>query len=563
MRILESDFKRTEDHIDSPDGRTDAAQYLGPDQPYLDMTKSSFVATLTPKSTAYLNYNGNDNEKSDGILRESDPTGYVLREYVDVTSPGSVVVEENNVNYVNVSNETHQHKSTSLGNSTHYDQLQFQEECSAKTNNSTPAASTDQSHIGRDCPFGGLPAAHLTLRQATHTGWLIQPRKYLPVKRYYAGVLDGWLLLYSSGEASIRPSSCYALRHCSWTDSQDGNDKYRLTLITDSSATKKKKRNFQMNSPRDLQDWVIAFTETKPAACLNLFGTRKLPTPPPIQIESNLPTSQSVESISESSTASTISLEADPNKPISDPTMTSPKTENKPRQKVEEIYEEPVELLASLNRLKRQQMTTPPAIVVSQEYDIPKPHPRPVNPPVPLPSVTESPPTITEPSKVADSFEEIKSKVAAQLLANNNPNQSPIRVKSESPNNDATPARRRRSDMRSWLYRISRRGRRSFIHVVTKSASRNPINSSKKDLRIEEESAIGVDEAASENTSQSRKGGKVNQIINQLEANGHRAPMFRMAINRTKGSKWGGGGSKKPSMGDEHNYEPVAVVTAS
>lgn len=545
MRILENDFQRTEDHTkDAPDG-AEPAQYLGPDQPYLDMTKSSFV-TSTPKSTKSGNYNRNDSHNHEDAT-EVDPNDYVLREYVDVTSPGAVIVEEDNVNYVNVSDESHQQKSVSLGNSTHYDQLQFEEWTAHRT--STPAP-TDQSKVVPECPFGGLPAAHLSLRQASHTGWLTQPRRYLSDKKYYAGVLDGWLLLYSSGEASIRPSSCYALRSCSWTQSKDENDKYRLTLSTD-STTKKKKRRFQMNCQKELDEWVTAFTETKPAACLNLFGARKLPTPPPSsQTESNEAASPSMDSLSGSSTASTISLEADPNK-----SALSPKIYVNQRQKAEEIYEEPVELLASLGRLKREQIPAPVNVVVSQEYDIPKPKPRPVNPPQDVPAITETSPSVEEPPKPGDSFEEIKSKVAAQLLVNS-PNQSPIRKKSEQ---EPAPARRRRSDMRSWLYRLSRRGRRSLIHVVTRSTSRSTVSTKNEDLRIDEELPAGTDTS---NSNASRKGGKVNQIINQLEANGHRAPLFRVAINRSKVSRWGGN-KKASGNGDEHNYEPVAVVTTT
>lgn len=559
MRLLEQDFKRTKDPADAPDGRLEPAMYLGPDQPYLDMTKSSFV-TSSPKALPINNDNETNNQSTDDATT-IDANETIFSEYVDVNTTS--VVEEDNVNYVNgsVSNATHQQKSTSLGNSTHYDQLQFQEWPADSTTSSS--AAPDSSSIVNECPYGGLPAAHLSLRQATHIGWLTQHRRYLTAKRYYAGVLDGWLLMYASGDAAIRPSSCYALRRCSWTDSQDSNDKFRLTLVTDALA-KKKTRHFQMNCHKDLQQWVMAFAEAKPAACLNLFGARKLPTPPPspTATDTGPPINHSH---SGSSTASTISLEVDPNKDnvLAPP---SPKIYVNQRNKVEEIYEEPVELLASLNRLKRQQLAKPVSVVVvPQEYDIPKPKPRPVNSPQPITLPIESPPPCSsETPNTGDSFEEIKSKVAAQLLANSG-GQSPLRAKSEHANNEEpTQTRRRRSDMRSWLYRMSRRGRRSLIHVVTKTTSRGNSMTSKTadDHRIDEESPIG-------NTSTSRKGsGKVNAIINQLEAKGHRAPMFRVAINRTKGGKWttGGGGKKGISVGgggDEHNYEPVTVVTTT
>lgn len=81
----------------------------------------------------------------------------------------------------------------------------------------------------RDCPFGGLPAAHLTIKKAHRIGWLIlnyRRRPFLSIlnsylsKKFYVGLLcdtiqsgapDWWMLMYS-GMTQMKPTICIELR---------------------------------------------------------------------------------------------------------------------------------------------------------------------------------------------------------------------------------------------------------------------------------------------------------------------------------------------------------------
>lgn len=563
---------------DGANTTAEPAQYLGPDQPYLDMTKSSF-ATSTPRKPRTSGDDGDDIAASATTIPHlddgDDPDATVLSEYVDVTSPTEIIVEEDNVNYANQSNgdpTTTQRNVPSLGggSSTQYDQLQFDGWSRVNFNSPSSTASefrphdpTSSADDADECPFGGLPATHLRMRQCAHIGWLIEPRRYLPKKgkRYYAGVLDGWLIMYSGGEAAIRPSACYALRKCSWSDSQELTDKCKLTLISD-AAKPKKKRHFQMNQ-EELQKWMVAFDDAKPAMCANYFGGRKLPTPPPNVVDTKTGNESSVHSTVVSSAASTVSLEMEPKEEATSVTRA--------KEKTEEIYEEPVELLASLNKLRAKRLEPQPVAIIDvlQEYDIPKPKPRPVNSdhhPAVQPksfAMSSGGEQSTRQMNDENSFQENKSKVAAKLSAASvsSPANLAIRQKSGSIKDlrGDSRASRRRSSFSYWLHRLSRRGRRS-VHTVTKPGRIAEVDDDREPTQPEREPSATTAWKFGSPT----KGGKVNQIISQLEANGH-----RVAINRTKAHKWsrsgvGGGGGKKASTNgnDDHNYEPVSVVTA-
>lgn len=81
----------------------------------------------------------------------------------------------------------------------------------------------------RDCPFSGLPAAHLTIKKARKIGWLILNHRRRPFlyilnsylsKKFYVGLLcdtmgndlpDWWMLMYS-GKNQMKPTICVELR---------------------------------------------------------------------------------------------------------------------------------------------------------------------------------------------------------------------------------------------------------------------------------------------------------------------------------------------------------------
>lgn len=534
MQFLKNDFNQSSSNDRTDAGHVVPAEYLGPDHSYLDMTISGFCTSTPIKSKIISTHPANNSA--------------VISEYVGVNSPAAIV-EVDNDNYVEATSES------SNGNPSYYYHLTFE--------NGTPekADETTSELVGHsdECPFGGLPAAHLSLRQVAHKGWLAEPRKYRTDKRVYAGVVDGWLLIYS-GESALRPSAHFALRRCNWTELIESPDKCHLTLITD--QTKNKKRSFQMNSQQELKTWTKAFADSKATACANLFGTRKLPTPPP-NVESVDVTSSSL-GVNEGSSDSTISLEDDSANVDAPPKRTSKIYINQSNSG-ECIYEEPKELLT-----KRQQIPVPP----SQEYDIPNPIIRPVTLPEPLTQESTGNSCISE----HDAFEVKKSKVAAQFSPS--PPLSPLAKPIEKNLTNETPAdQTKHSNMRLRLYKFTL----NFIQAMTRSSRGRESSDSKKCLskpaldhkndnvksdekvvstekRVEKTDEVEVEvevEAEGGEAEPSPKRSKVNDIINRLEATGHRAPMFSLTINRSKLTKL----KTTKSSGDEHNYEPVAVVT--
>lgn len=99
-----------------------------------------------------------------------------------------------------------------------------------------PVVDANDSHVSsqlpngkRDCPFGGLPAAHLAIKKARKIGWLVLNHRRRPFlhllnsylsKRFYVGLLcdmldddtpDWWMLMYS-GTNQMKPTICIELR---------------------------------------------------------------------------------------------------------------------------------------------------------------------------------------------------------------------------------------------------------------------------------------------------------------------------------------------------------------
>lgn len=89
--------------------------------------------------------------------------------------------------------------------------------------------SSQLSNGKRDCPFSGLPAAHLIIKKARKIGWLVlnhRSRPFLHIlnsylsKKFYVGLLcdtvendtaDWWMLMYS-GINQMKPTICIELR---------------------------------------------------------------------------------------------------------------------------------------------------------------------------------------------------------------------------------------------------------------------------------------------------------------------------------------------------------------
>ncbi|CAD7014488.1 unnamed protein product [Ceratitis capitata] len=150
----------------------------------------------------------------------------------------------------------------------------------------TPELEPMQS---RDCPYMDLPAGHLSIEHATKYGQLQRVEKRLffdQCKKYYCGVLDGWLLCYADGPTAAHPTITLYLKHNGIEIEHYGEGKRREVCFQITTADPNKKFLFQANSEVDAKEWIIAVEaairgDTTSTNSTNTTKcTRKLPTPP-------------------------------------------------------------------------------------------------------------------------------------------------------------------------------------------------------------------------------------------------------------------------------------------
>lgn len=152
----------------------------------------------------------------------------------------------------------------------------------------------------RDCPFGGLPAAHLMIMQSPKIGWLIMHQRRQSGfihnfsvnfrKKYYAGLVvenhtncsDNkfcywWFLLYAGGSSDLKPTVCLPLHQyeitCDPTKKSKNNrnsvkdrssktassdrDKYQCKFELRSNLTRKDSKSYCLTaeSPDHCNEW--------------------------------------------------------------------------------------------------------------------------------------------------------------------------------------------------------------------------------------------------------------------------------------------------------------------
>lgn len=127
------------------------------------------------------------------------------------------------------------------------------------TNHSPLLAKLEKEKIS--CPFSGLPAAHLKIMMAPKHGTLHRIEKKIffgQSKSYYAGLLDCWLILYSSA-TEIKPTQCLLVQSVQIDTVFDGNGKKRENLFHVISAGKK--YQFQATSTDDMNEWIAVIKQ--------------------------------------------------------------------------------------------------------------------------------------------------------------------------------------------------------------------------------------------------------------------------------------------------------------
>lgn len=112
------------------------------------------------------------------------------------------------------------------------------------------------------CPFSGLPAAHLKIMMAPKHGTLHRIEKKIffgQSKSYYAGLLECWLILYTSA-TEIKPTQCLLMQSVQIDTMFDSNGKKRENLFHVTSSGKK--YQFQAISTGDMNEWISVIKQS-------------------------------------------------------------------------------------------------------------------------------------------------------------------------------------------------------------------------------------------------------------------------------------------------------------
>ena len=129
------------------------------------------------------------------------------------------------------------------------------------TNINTVSVSTKLENEKSSCPFSGLPAAHLKIMMAPKHGILhrIEKKRFFgQTKNYYAGMMECWLILYSSS-TDIKPTQCLLVQSVQIDTVFDSNGKKRENFFHVKSFGKK--YQFQATSTDDMNDWISIIKE--------------------------------------------------------------------------------------------------------------------------------------------------------------------------------------------------------------------------------------------------------------------------------------------------------------
>lgn len=132
------------------------------------------------------------------------------------------------------------------------------------------------------CPFSGLPAAHLRIKQSPKSGTLFRHEKRLffdQTKKFYVGLLDRWLLLYNNSN-ELKPAQCIHVKDfkLDLNLNDQFNEKHQFHIITQSDS----KVCFLSPSFKEMNEWIVALEQSILVKTENTAtnSSRKLPLPP-------------------------------------------------------------------------------------------------------------------------------------------------------------------------------------------------------------------------------------------------------------------------------------------
>ncbi|XP_062554217.1 uncharacterized protein LOC134219488 [Armigeres subalbatus] len=133
------------------------------------------------------------------------------------------------------------------------------------------------------CPFSGLPAAHLRIKQSPMFGTLFRQEKRLffdQTKKFYVGLLDRWLLIYNNCN-ELKPVQCIQVKDLKLDLNLNDqfNEKHQFNIITQNDS----KICFLSPSFKELNEWIVALEQCllgKSESSIAINSSRKLPLPP-------------------------------------------------------------------------------------------------------------------------------------------------------------------------------------------------------------------------------------------------------------------------------------------
>lgn len=494
----------------------------------------------------------------------------------DVTEAQSWSMELNGSNTENITGLQSQQQSPVRNDI--YEQCVYEPEIKAQ---SSPDSLT--------CPFGGLPATHLEIKKAVITGNLHKRRAFFgQVKKYYAGIIDDWLLLYAGGKTDLKPSICIALTHCTILDrsaeipngpptttpittTRKPSETYDIHLIQQLPGGFQKKFHFQVNSKPILMDWLTAIQSrltgssdlpTQRARSCN----RKLPTPPYDKISDSVVMVTTSDSIKSTFTTTTST--------ISSSSVVYGNTRLSNRS--EDIYEEPAEMLISHYHQPNQtcdvfenNSITP--LVANLNYDTPKSPPKCIDDGL----------QCHHDACVNHKFSEVKTKLSTQLKGMPPISSSPTKSAATTKGNfssSSSPLKEKPKkgagespspSVKNWFFsRLSKSSATKDVQEVVVVQPNNtdvitPTNI-KATSSVRRMNGSATSTACSTamkiiENDRSVKGGKVNMIIHQLEANGH-LPIFSKAHGEPRRYTQMITCEADINVDDDHNYEPMTIT---
>lgn len=413
----------------------------------------------------------------------------------------------------------------------------------ATTSNNPQLTASQHDKDKFVCPFVGLPAAHLKIMNSPKYGLLYRIEKKIffdQTKHYYAGVMNRWVLLYSANSNDMKPNLCLYVEDVGVDTVFDSNGKRRenwFHVVTNTG----KRYQFQALSVDDMNEWITVINQhiiddknsTLDEKVTNL---RKLPT---------LPTNSPIydQSVYQNQRQSIKSEE----RIYEEPSNISPSPTQDEEMKEKSASHENCYDVVSFNAENNDDIEKPPDLPVKtgkkttkkkHDYDIPKSTTKPAKDSEEDNDNVDSKASIAdvESSPIKSDVRGIKVSEVKAILSTQKLPISPMAMEEnhkrqkvvirEEPKENRTP-------VKSWFLRqINKSGEKS----KSKKASKN-------NQRLSTES----NNASPESLTKTVKGGKVNMIISQLEANGQLQILSKSLRDR------------KSLVFDAEEYEPVNI----